>query len=795
MCKSFQNNIKMKIHMKNFRCYEDKIIDFGNDGVTLISGPSGKGKSTIFMAIYFALFGNGNKLQSYGKNSCYVKLEFEDMTIVRTKRPNRLVVNDIHEDAAAQSIINEKFDSFDTSGYISQNALNSFICMKPADRLIHLENIAFKDVKLDTLKGKTKSYITKCNEKLIGVTSNLNMTKQILEQMVKPEDIPFPIKCKKSQIHLAIKNENTRRQNCEIMIKKLIKKNTKLREEINNKKIYENNILHTRENLSMVKDKISLYRKDIEKIEYNGDDMLNEKKEVLKKYLLYKEYFLIKEKYESDTEYVKKLEVDELNEIANKIETIKKSLWEEYTLDEIEETIDDLTTSYSDSIRLQKLNNKLIKYEVYDVESIKNTVDKLTDKREMLIHNMKSSIHTCPNCSVKLRVSNTKISIEEDTNDNRENIDEILEDYDKQIKKYNEQLQVAKERSEIELQIKEINEKYEELPTIDEIKGDIEYLQSYKSENISKGKKLYELENEPKLSSTYYKLKKDLVKLEEKLGSFDDICSESIDEESVRSYISSQELLKNTITNIEKEISKLVVEEEKYNSSIQTLLDKYSDSDDISMLENDIITNDENIKIHREKLETHNTNIDRIKIWESNKEELDKYNEWVEKVSGLTNEESILRKEYAAALSLKETIIEAESIAMKNIVESINTHARQYLDAFFTDNPICVSLQTFKEKKGDSKPQINLSIDYKGMDADLSMLSGGELSRVVLAFTLALSEMFNTPLIMLDECTSSLDEELSGVVFDYIKDNFNGKIALIIAHQVVTGSFDRVINL
>ena len=35
------------------------------------------------------------------------------------------------------------------------------------------------------------------------------------------------------------------------------------------------------------------------------------------------------------------------------------------------------------------------------------------------------------------------------------------------------------------------------------------------------------------------------------------------------------------------------------------------------------------------------------------------------------------------------------------------------------------------------------------MEADINMLSGGELSRVVLGYTLALGEMFNTPMILL----------------------------------------------
>jgi ABC-type transport system involved in cytochrome bd biosynthesis fused ATPase/permease subunit len=55
--------------------------------------------------------------------------------------------------------------------------------------------------------------------------------------------------------------------------------------------------------------------------------------------------------------------------------------------------------------------------------------------------------------------------------------------------------------------------------------------------------------------------------------------------------------------------------------------------------------------------------------------------------------------------------------------------------------------------------------------------------------------MFNTPMMLLDECTASLDQELTGVVMDGIREHFPGKLVLIIAHQVVKGQFDKVIQI
>ena len=66
----------MKLTLINFLCYENATFDFGENGLILISGLSGAGKSSLLKAIIFALFGDGNKLQTFGKISCQVILEF-----------------------------------------------------------------------------------------------------------------------------------------------------------------------------------------------------------------------------------------------------------------------------------------------------------------------------------------------------------------------------------------------------------------------------------------------------------------------------------------------------------------------------------------------------------------------------------------------------------------------------------------------------------------------------------------------------------------------------------------------
>ena len=98
----------MRIIVKNFRCYRNQTFEFDEKGLFLISAKSGSGKSTILMAINFALYGSNAKLCTFGEQSCSVEFDFsQSLKIKRTKKPNRLVVNDLYEDEVGQKIIND----------------------------------------------------------------------------------------------------------------------------------------------------------------------------------------------------------------------------------------------------------------------------------------------------------------------------------------------------------------------------------------------------------------------------------------------------------------------------------------------------------------------------------------------------------------------------------------------------------------------------------------------------------------------------------------------------------------
>ena len=141
-------------------------------------------------------------------------------------------------------------------------------------------------------------------------------------------------------------------------------------------------------------------------------------------------------------------------------------------------------------------------------------------------------------------------------------------------------------------------------------------------------------------------------------------------------------------------------------------------------------------------------------------------------------------------------IKDAETKSIFDFIDTLNSHASIYIEDFFPDEDISISLITNKElKSGKDKTGLFFEVNYKNMIGDIDFLSGGQRDRVNLAFTLALSELVDNRVLLLDECISSLDAETSDIVIETLKEKYKGKLVLCVAHQVNTGVFDKVIKI
>ena len=831
----------MKIKLENFRCYENKEFDLGDNGLVLISGASGAGKSTILNAIYFCLFGEGNKIVSHGKTSCKVEMEInlnKHMKISRTKRPNRLVLevdDDTIQDQAAQDIINRLFgDMFDVSGYISQNGANSFILMNPADKLTFLERFAFKDIDLTNIKGRCKAVIKKRHDQHIKSIAEYEMANKVVSELAVPEKLSFPLKHKNRDnkdfwteevVEKLLKNEDIKQKNTKVFIKKALKSIKEFESEINNIKIRQNNIRNKKELLDNLNIKLSKLQS--QEIPYLGDEYLKDLDIKLDYIKSTKKLQTLRTKLHEDISQLVTLKEQEMTNFTKELESINLILWQDYKRDEI----DDIITTNSEYItyieELQRLNKEVerlkkkmtvlpILKDLKDLKSV-NLEDfetKLSENRNLIeLAKIQDKIYECPSCDEKLTIpkSGNKLCTVKKTTKSISSITENINILEKECLELEAAISFLKDYNVLLVNIDIMkndpaNQYDSELSTdLDELRTDLEHLKKYRYDHLVLEKRKQIIEKNitnSKFSSTITSLEENIDRQKNSIRELEKITpsdvNKSIDYSSdeIRTIIEVQKQYRDKITSIDEQTSGIL----KEIKEIEIYLSENKEGSDLDPEDvlKSITLKEEEIKVLEKELETHTSNLQKIEKYKQYQKDQKIYNSWIEKKEILEKQEQKDRLKYASSTLLMEKILEAESIAITNIINSINTHAQLYLDCFFPDNPISVKLLSFKESKKaniQSKPQINIAIEYKGMECDISSLSGGELARVVLSFTLALAEMFNTPLIMLDECTSSLDEELSTTIINGLKENFSNKLVIVISHQNICGLYDRILSI
>src|SRR3990167_9351847 len=229
----------MKLKLTNFRCHENAEFDFGEKGIVLISGDSGAGKSSIVMAINFVLFG-GKKVVTYGKTTCRVELEFQNLKITRSNGRNKLIVRETepksgkpieYEGESAQEVINNKFGkTFELTSYISQGATNSFIMMSPSEKSCFLEAFAFKKQDITKIKKRSQEWIREKNDQLNRTIGELETMVRMMLEIQEPKKIDYPLKPTKNK-EIAMKNEETKLKNADKKLYKLSNKLEKYKDE------------------------------------------------------------------------------------------------------------------------------------------------------------------------------------------------------------------------------------------------------------------------------------------------------------------------------------------------------------------------------------------------------------------------------------------------------------------------------------------------------------------------------------------------------------------------------------
>lgn len=824
----------MKLTLKNFKCYRYQSFEFDDDTLTLISGPSGQGKTTILQAIQFALYGSTLQkyLISHNKTTCEVVLEYKDFKIKRTKRPNILYVNwnnCVYEDKEAQVLLNKYF------GVI--NSCVFFLDLSHFEKMDFLEKIVNADCNVKDLKLKIKNKVAELNKQLAVIDGQLSTATSMAGLIEKPEHMEEPVWVGKS--HEVGKDEL------------LIKKTELLRLlDVMTAKQKKWNELTSQK--SVIESEISLLRSGIESAAGVEQQVLNlesKLKQMTKQSLLFqkeREKFLIVkdaltelEKYKSITDETSAIissQLEQLNE-SIKAQELKSQRVEYQQLlkqerDDWEQKVDkyqklcaqasgalcvplDEPDKYLSGLKMQKLE-----YERAVEFASKHDLGRCNDEIAALKRSFLKR-YRCLVCQTTLTINlDTFEQVESDgrdeSPDSRDNPMQVEVNRLVQIKDKLKKLEKTKDRlvqdncvigarnlETIVTEIKNVSSYIEASAQLDQLKNfkPSKYLLKMEknlggAEELLEGldrdlelEKLLSLKKEHnKLTIKHgnvlqqLKIKKSILnKIETFKNAYDEVASACLLDE----IASVSELLRQRQMDLEKFKTKQRLEKQlyKFNEQIKEITPSRGWEITISDL------NDQLGQIE-----------EYLNWWASFEKyaefqaRLTKYDTIQQELTALANEKKKLEHQYIKILLFKQKVVESEHESLQFMIDIINTHLSLFLQDFFsesTGDPIQIVLELLHEKR----PQIDTIINYKGNRVDYKSLSTGEYARVKLAFDLTFKEILGEQIVMLDECTANLDQDLSTKIFNKIKTTFPTKTILVVAHQVVMGTFDNVLKL
>lgn len=793
----------MKLILHNFKCWQEKTIDLGDSGITFLNGPSGIGKSSIFDAINFVITGDGKNLVSYGNNSLKVELISKNHHIIRTKRPNRLIfkIDDKeYEDDNAQEYINKYYSKlFPLISYINQNDSDSFLKMSPSEKLDFLESLAFKNISISEKKDNIKNIIKERTLVLNSISSKFESIKEILNNIKPVENPIFPVKCNDGQeveiIEKYKKLSISKPQKLEKINTEIISNDKKL----NDIKNTEEKIIILKNELDNLNSNICKLKVDLLKFNYSSNEY-NELEQKIKSLDITKKH----------TEKLHKLFEDK-----NKLNLSKENILKKLTIQDIsfpqeteEETLsilNDLSEYLNDIITIENINSKLVKQKEiltnnkknrcdYSVEYLENKVNELQKKHEL--YKLSKVLLSCPSCKCKLSLINnnlieyTKDIVDIDPSQELKETCKLLEE----TRKIDDNINLLCQKiTEYENTIKEITEKYESLQTKDEIQDTKNEYEIYLKNN----KKLrynYQLEIETN-TNILKTIEKDICNIEEQEKYYNSLILNEYNEtehNNLKEKLSEINYIKKnyenqneTLQSFEIRHSQLIEQLNKYNQILES--------------KDDIFENIESLNIQKQKLEDEIKKIcvinEKIAEYVNNKKEYDNWNIIYNKYKILESEETEAKNTLNSINLLKEKFLIAESIYLNTFIKKLSDNVQSYINLFFIEEPLTINIKPFKNSKKDSKPQINIDIGYKGMECDITTLSGGERDRLNLAFVLSFSEIMESPILLLDECISSLDYINFNNVLTALKEHYKGEMILLISHQANEGIFDKIINL
>lgn len=816
----------MKLTLKNFRCYTDQTFEFEDDTITLINGPSGHGKTTILLAIQFALYGSTNHkyLVCHNKTGCEVKLEYKNFKVKRTKRPNILNVEVdglFYEDKEAQIVLNKYFGVTNSSVF--------FMDLSHPEKMEYLEKIVNADCDVKDLKLKIKTEISNLSKELAILDGQISNTECMLNIVQKPEKIEKPDKDNFFRSNYTLKNlekdELMERKNQTINHIEIERnKNIKFNGLFEQKQVLEDEIISVGQINPEIESEINHLTKHLSNLKVKNNHLNKQKEnffiveESLKELENYQNIngetlHELKEKItqtEIDIEQaIAFMEITTFNKQKDEFEALldqEKLEWQE-KVTSLHEQIDKLSNGIGEPQSIDVLKQKKIKFEVAQTFNLKYSLEEVKAQIEALKLKFFKS-YTCGNCDHKIIINMDtleQVDVNHMSLDKNERFDSTIKAQLKKLENLKDNINQNNEFMKT-INIEELNAQIDHNIKYTELTEKLERIRSFKPSNSL-------IKMEKKIKKLSLTLPSDLADL--KIKDLDLLKDEKRDLTIQLNKISEKLKIKD---NLLKKIETKESYDEFEHSKIINEIESQTEALNLKQLELEKFKNKkrledklEALKIKMEELNFNGENLPYLEVelqkinlglqyhhkfdeYKNFQCQLKKYKKVKDTLNNFKISKENMEHTYLKTLLFKQKVIEAEHESLQFMVNIINTHLEILLKDFFSES-FGDPIQIYLELISDKRPQVNTVINYKGNRVDYKSLSTGEYARVKLAFDLTFKEILGENIIMLDECTANLDQDLSTKIFNKIKGTFPSKTILVVAHQVVMGTFDHVLSL
>jgi exonuclease SbcC len=777
------------ISLGNYRSYEEEFeMEFRDNEMILIYGKNGAGKSTIFDAMHWCLYGRGldgktntSLINKNIKKDMFVKMEIElkdDVYEIERYYKHK----NFNKDSTVV-IIKKNGENIESTTVDSNNKMIENLLM-PQD--IFLSTVLFSQLSKHLLTSGTdksrkeifdiilnmEDLITK-NEKVKSVISELKMDLTKLESGNEEEVIETLMQQKDDLgIH-------------ELELK-LIQINNKLEkfENLPNLDEFEQKINSLKESLS--NNQIILSQKESE---YNQlySEYQNEKTNLETEYnnnkenLEYKLNTKYNEKLSKERELLQNNNSQKQEEIQNSINNLYGQLQQKDSdisnikdeINNIDNQISNLNNEYEQNIRDYRQN---INYNTNLLNNKKQELQTKENEIQSLVESMGDPI-VCPNCGFEIKDDN---HMEKTINNMKESKIILIEEVNKLETQLNE---ISEPQKSEELINKETllnqnkNELYKKIESINNEKQNMnnqilqynEQINNIKSSINNKYQEIEQTINQEK-TNEYNNLINDLNetfnKRLEKMESFYN--------EKGTELQNQYKKLKSDIDNMNGEIKLLT---EQYNN----LKEEYKNKEEISYNKKYIIEQLNKAK-EKDKELTEKIDIQSKKL-------LDRKN----KMEEISDDINVMEfwKEAFGNKGIKNMLLD-------DIIPYLNDRAFHYSN-LITNGKFKLTFTSIKElKSGDFREEFDMVIFKEGFEDpfEYKELSGGQQRIIDLITMFALEDLmnhineFDVNIALYDEVFSILDEDVRNSLTDVLNEKKAKKCIVIISHVQLPFDFD-----